>query len=57
MHVLISDKKIDCLSEKRDNFWWFPHMWHHEQPHKFQLPALERGMSQNYHFAKVEPLF
>ncbi|CAE1327480.1 NDST2 [Acanthosepion pharaonis] len=41
------------LIEKRDHFWWFPHMWHHEQPHKFQLPALERGMSQNYHFAKI----
>ncbi|KAK3588977.1 hypothetical protein CHS0354_043147 [Potamilus streckersoni] len=43
------DKKI---LEEKDKFWWFGHMWRHEQPHKFDQDYLEKSMSNNLEFAK-----
>ncbi|KAK6170363.1 hypothetical protein SNE40_018773 [Patella caerulea] len=43
------DKK---LLEYRDKFWWFGHMWRHEQAHKFDEPYITLAMQQNSQFAK-----
>ncbi|ESO93397.1 hypothetical protein LOTGIDRAFT_232790 [Lottia gigantea] len=43
------DKK---LLEYRDKFWWFGHMWRHEQAHKFNEEALTLAMQQNKKFAQ-----
>ncbi|KAH3872367.1 bifunctional heparan sulfate N-deacetylase/N-sulfotransferase-like [Dreissena polymorpha] len=40
------------LIEYKDHFHWFPHMWRHEQPHKFTEQELVQSMSLNYQFAK-----
>ncbi|XP_048248131.1 bifunctional heparan sulfate N-deacetylase/N-sulfotransferase 3-like isoform X1 [Haliotis rufescens] len=45
----LGDKK---LIEYRDKFWWFGHMWRHEQAHKFDQEFLERSMLMNFQFAK-----
>ena len=42
------------ISAHRHNFWWFPHMWKHFQPHKFDnFTNLEHDMLKNKHFAEV----
>jgi hypothetical protein len=41
------------FSEQRNKFWWFGHMWRHEQAHKFEQEKLEISMIKNYQFAKV----
>lgn len=47
-----------CFAELKDKFWWFCHMWRHEQPHKFtQSAKLERSLLQNYQFAKVTDMW
>ncbi|XP_076458930.1 bifunctional heparan sulfate N-deacetylase/N-sulfotransferase-like [Babylonia areolata] len=43
------DKK---LIEYRHHFWWFGHMWMHEQAHTMDLHKLEASMSTNKQFAK-----
>ncbi|XP_076074435.1 bifunctional heparan sulfate N-deacetylase/N-sulfotransferase-like [Mytilus galloprovincialis] len=43
------DQKI---LEYRNKFWWFGHMWRHEQGHKFDQAKLETSMIKNYQFAK-----
>ncbi|XP_052770676.1 bifunctional heparan sulfate N-deacetylase/N-sulfotransferase-like [Mya arenaria] len=40
------------LLEYKDHFHWFPHMWRHEQPHKFSQDELLNNMNLNYQFAK-----
>ncbi|XP_021350487.1 bifunctional heparan sulfate N-deacetylase/N-sulfotransferase-like [Mizuhopecten yessoensis] len=40
------------ILEHRHKFWWFGHMWRHEQAHKFTQDHLERSMLLNYQFAK-----
>lgn len=40
------------LLEYRHKFWWFGHMWRHEQAHKFEQEKLETSMIKNYQFAK-----
>lgn len=37
----------------KDHFHWFPHMWRHEQPHKFNEEELLKNMKLNYQFALV----
>ena len=44
---------FDFFSEQRHKFWWFGHMWRHEQAHKFEQEKLEISMIKNYQFAKV----
>uniref|UniRef100_A0A8C4X1X4 N-deacetylase/N-sulfotransferase (heparan glucosaminyl) 1a n=1 Tax=Eptatretus burgeri TaxID=7764 RepID=A0A8C4X1X4_EPTBU len=42
----------DMLLHYRNNFWWFPHMWSHMQPHLFNnLSVLEEQMMLNKKFA------
>lgn len=40
------------LIEYARKFYWFPHMWRHEQAHKFGLDTLLRNMQENLQFAK-----
>ncbi|KAK3090891.1 hypothetical protein FSP39_015504 [Pinctada imbricata] len=42
----------DKILEYKNKFWWFGHMWRHEQAHKFTLERLEQSMLRNYQFAK-----
>jgi hypothetical protein len=38
----------------REKFWWFPHMWKHIQPHKFDnISDLVLRMQLNKQFAMV----
>ena len=38
----------EMLMENRHIFWWFPHMWHHMQPHTFDnVSNLEKSMTKN----------
>ncbi|XP_060575407.1 bifunctional heparan sulfate N-deacetylase/N-sulfotransferase-like, partial [Ruditapes philippinarum] len=42
----------ETLLKYRNHFNWFPHMWRHEQPHKFTEDELLKNMALNYQFAK-----
>lgn len=44
---------VALFAEYKDLFWWFGHMWRHEQPHKFTLPHLQDVMELNKKFAQV----
>lgn len=38
----------ELLLQNRHKFWWFPHMWQHQQPHMFDnVTALEEKMLLN----------
>ena len=40
------------LIKSKDKFWWFPHMWKHIQPHRFDnISDLTSRMSLNKQFA------
>lgn len=42
------------LVERREKFWWFPHMWKHLQPHRFtNTTELIRRMEMNKNFAET----
>ncbi|KAL4239231.1 Bifunctional heparan sulfate N-deacetylase/N-sulfotransferase 1 [Mactra antiquata] len=42
----------EYLLKYKDHFNWFPHMWRHEQPHKFTEEELRKNMFLNYQFAQ-----
>lgn len=42
----------EMLLQYKNHFYWFPHMWRHEQPHKFTEEELHKNMYLNYQFAK-----
>lgn len=43
----------DELIKNRNHFWWFPHMYHHLQPHKFDnVSLLIDRMELNKQFSK-----
>lgn len=45
------------LVRMKEKFWWFPHMWKHLQPHKFDnVTELEGRMRQNKEFSAVHSL-
>eukprot|EP00095_Tigriopus_kingsejongensis_P012066 maker-scaffold60_size442463-snap-gene-0.29 protein:Tk12066 transcript:maker-scaffold60_size442463-snap-gene-0.29-mRNA-1 annotation:"heparan sulfate n-deacetylase n-sulfotransferase" len=45
----------DLLIAQKDQFWWFPHMWLHQQAHLFQnLSSLEQSMAKNKVFAQAK---
>ena len=45
------------LVRQREKFWWFPHMWKHLQPHRFDnVSELEMRMSLNKEFSEVHSL-
>ena len=45
------------LVKERKNFWWFPHMWRHLQPHRFDnLTELLHRMELNKQFSKEQQL-
>lgn len=42
------------LLQHRMDFWWFPHMWSHMQPHLFHnVSVLAEQMKLNKIFAQV----
>ena len=42
------------LLRHRKEFWWFPHMWSHMQPHLFHnVSVLAEQMRLNMLFAQV----
>ena len=42
------------LVKNADKFWWFSHMWHHQQPHnKNTLEEMIQDLKKNLEFAKV----
>jgi len=42
------------LLKHRKEFWWFPHMWSHMQPHLFHnVTVLAEQMKLNKQFAVV----
>lgn len=44
----------DMLLQHRMDFWWFPHMWSHMQPHLFHnVSVLAEQMRLNKVFAQV----
>ncbi|XP_028019822.1 bifunctional heparan sulfate N-deacetylase/N-sulfotransferase 4 isoform X2 [Balaenoptera acutorostrata] len=46
------DEGDDLLLRSADEFWWFPHMWNHMQPHLFHNESsLVEQMSLNKEFA------
>ncbi|XP_061420826.1 bifunctional heparan sulfate N-deacetylase/N-sulfotransferase 2-like isoform X1 [Lethenteron reissneri] len=46
------DRGDDLLLKHRHDFWWFPHMWSHMQPHLFHNEsALAEQMMLNRQFA------
>ncbi|XP_063116775.1 bifunctional heparan sulfate N-deacetylase/N-sulfotransferase 3 isoform X2 [Cavia porcellus] len=48
------DKGDDCLLGSVDEFWWFPHMWSHMQPHLFHNESsLVEQMTLNKKFALI----
>ncbi|XP_073897701.1 bifunctional heparan sulfate N-deacetylase/N-sulfotransferase 3 isoform X3 [Castor canadensis] len=50
------DEGDDCLLGSVDEFWWFPHMWSHMQPHLFHNESsLVEQMFLNKKFALVLP--
>ena len=51
------DAGDDMLLKHREEFWWFPHMWSHMQPHLFHnRSVLADQMRLNKQFALVRPL-
>lgn len=50
------DRGDDMLLQHRMDFWWFPHMWSHMQPHLFHnVSVLAEQMKLNKIFAQVSP--
>lgn len=50
------DRGDDMLLAHRQQFWWFPHMWSHMQPHLFHnASVLAEQMLLNKLFAQVTP--
>ncbi|XP_064272086.1 bifunctional heparan sulfate N-deacetylase/N-sulfotransferase 4 isoform X2 [Passer domesticus] len=50
------DEGDDLLLRSVDEFWWFPHMWSHMQPHLFHNESsLVEQMILNKEFAMVLP--
>ncbi|KAK2116134.1 hypothetical protein P7K49_006760 [Saguinus oedipus] len=48
------DEGDDLLLRSVDEFWWFPHMWNHMQPHLFHNESsLVEQMILNKEFALV----
>lgn len=48
------DEGDDMLLKHRKEFWWFPHMWSHMQPHLFHnVTVLAEQMKLNKQFAVV----
>lgn len=48
------DQGDDLLLTYVDEFWWFPHMWSHMQPHRFHNQSvLAEQMILNRRFAEV----
>lgn len=48
------DEGDDLLLRSVDEFWWFPHMWSHMQPHLFHNESsLVEQMILNKKFALV----
>ncbi len=48
------DRGDDLLMSYADEFWWFPHMWSHMQPHRFHNQSvLAEQMMLNRRFAEV----
>lgn len=48
------DQGDDMLLQHRMDFWWFPHMWSHMQPHLFHnVSVLAEQMRLNKIFAQV----
>ena len=46
-----------ALVAARDSFWWFPHMWKHIQPHRFDnVSELLHRMQLNKKFAESHNL-
>ncbi|KAM3835190.1 bifunctional heparan sulfate N-deacetylase/N-sulfotransferase 2 [Vipera latastei] len=46
------DEGDDMLLKNRKEFWWFPHMWSHMQPHLFHnVTVLAEQMKLNKQFA------
>ena len=60
MHVSGTDEEDrgdDMLLQHRMDFWWFPHMWSHMQPHLFHnVSVLAEQMRLNKIFAEVSSL-
>lgn len=47
------DEGDDTLLRHRQDFWWFPHMWSHMQPHLFHnVSVLAEQMRLNKQFAQ-----
>ncbi|XP_016352889.1 bifunctional heparan sulfate N-deacetylase/N-sulfotransferase 2-like [Sinocyclocheilus anshuiensis] len=47
------DEGDDMLLQHRHEFWWFPHMWSHMQPHLFHnVSVLAEQMRLNMQFAQ-----
>uniref|UniRef100_H2V9M2 [heparan sulfate]-glucosamine N-sulfotransferase n=1 Tax=Takifugu rubripes TaxID=31033 RepID=H2V9M2_TAKRU len=47
------DRGDDMLLQHRMDFWWFPHMWSHMQPHLFHnVSVLAKQMKLNKIFAQ-----
>jgi len=52
------DEGDDLLLRSVDEFWWFPHMWSHMQPHLFHNESsLVEQMILNKKFALVSNIF
>ncbi|XP_075011465.1 bifunctional heparan sulfate N-deacetylase/N-sulfotransferase 2 isoform X2 [Calonectris borealis] len=48
------DEGDDMLLKHRKEFWWFPHMWSHMQPHLFHnVTVLAEQMKLNKQFAVI----
>lgn len=51
------DAGDDMLLKHRREFWWFPHMWSHMQPHLFHNQSvLAEQMALNKKFAVVSKI-
>ncbi|XP_010786253.1 bifunctional heparan sulfate N-deacetylase/N-sulfotransferase 2-like [Notothenia coriiceps] len=49
----VEDRGDDMLLQHRMDFWWFPHMWSHMQPHLFHnVSVLAEQMRLNKIFAQ-----
>ena len=52
------DEGDDLLLRSVDEFWWFPHIWSHMQPHLFHNESsLVEQMILNKEFALVSTLY
>lgn len=52
------DRGDDMLLQHRMDFWWFPHMWSHMQPHLFHnVSVLAEQMRLNKIFAQVSTTY